>query len=192
MKIRISPLWCSGFCKELRFNAILTIIATRHEFGLVTFFNCCVVPLCFCWSLPTGIILSLYLLQIAFTAMLSFWLIYRISNNTKITTHFAICMRHQELLLCDHSVDKLFENGKQKANQHMNIDNSKVDGDYQLCSRSRCTQFCIFLVLESKHLRHKSSTLLFKWQLSEQHYRALTAAIARNAATECNLRANQT
>lgn len=96
------------------------------------------------------------------------------------------------MLLCDASVDKLFDNEKQKANKYLDIDNSKVEGHYQLGFRSRCTQFCIFLVLESKQQKLESPTLLFKWQLSEQHYRALTSAIARNAAIEFNLRSNPT
>ena len=96
------------------------------------------------------------------------------------------------MLLCDASVDKLFDNEKQKANKYLDIDDSKVDGDYQLSFRSRCTQFCIFLVLESKQQKLESPMLLFKWQLSEQHYRALTSAIARNAAIEFNLRSNPT
>lgn len=192
MKIRILLLWCNVYCKELRYSPILTIIATRYDFGLVTFFNCCVVPLWLCWSLPIGIMPNLYLLQFAFTTMLSVWLVYRLSRNTKLTTHFSICMGQKDLLLCDHSVDKLFDKDKQKTNKYLYTDNSKVVGCYQLSSRSRCTQFCIFLVLESKQQRLKSSTLIFKWQLSEQHYRALTAAIARNVAIEFNLRTNPT
>lgn len=96
------------------------------------------------------------------------------------------------MLLCDASIDKLFDNEKQKANKYLDIDNSKVEGDYQLGFRSRCTQFCIFLVLESKQHKLESPTLLFKWQLSEQHYRALSLEIARNAVIECKLRANPT
>lgn len=192
MKIQILPLWCNVYCKELRFNSILTITATRYDFGLVKLFNYFVVPLWLCWSVPIGIMPKLYLLQLAFTTMLSVWLVYRISSNTKLATHFAICMGQQESLLCDHSADKLFDNDEQKANKYPNIDNSKVGGGYHLCSHSRCTQFCIFLVLESKQQNLESSTLLFKWQLSEQHYRALTSAIARNAAIEFNLRTNPT
>ncbi len=192
MKIRILPRWCSVYCKELRFDSIISITATRYDFGLVSFFNYCVVPLLLCWSLPTGVMPDLHLLQFAFTTMLSVWLVYRVSGNTKLTTHFAIGMRQQEILLCDASVDKLFDKDKQKANECLDIVNSKVNGEYQLGLRSRCTQFCIFLVLESKQQKLESSMLLFKWQLSEQHYRALTSAIARNAAIEFNLRSNPT
>jgi|GEM_PF-6335986 len=96
------------------------------------------------------------------------------------------------MLLCDAPMDKIFDNEKQKANKYLDIDDSNVEGDYQLSFRSRCTQFCIFLVLESKQQKLESQTLLFKWQLSEQHYRALTSAIARNAAIEFNLRSNPT
>jgi len=192
VKTRILPLWCSVYCKELRFNSIITITATRYDFGLVDFFNYCVVPLLLCWSLPNGITPNLYLLQFAFTTMLSIWFVYRVSSITKLTTHFAICIRQQEMLLCDAPMDKIFDNEKQKANKYLDIDDSNVEGDYQLSFRSRCTQFCIFLVLESKQQKLESQTLLFKWQLSEQHYRALTSAIARNAAIEFNLRSNPT
>jgi len=148
----------------------------------VQFFNCYIVPLCVCWSLPTANMPNFYFLQYVFTAILSIWLIYRVCYNTKLATHFAVCVSQQDLLLSKCSVRKIYDDDEYNANSWEAIDSSTTRAGYQICSRSRYTQFCIFLVLESKQRRVVSSTILFKWQLSESHFRALTLAIAQHAA----------
>ena len=170
--------------KELRCNSILTIIATRYQFSLIRFFNCYLVPLCLCWSVPTSALPKLYLLQCVFTTMLSVWLTYRLFSNTKVATHFSICVSQQSSLLCDYSENSLLDTDKSNGSGHYRTnDNSTINGGYKICPRSRCTQCCIFLILESEDLRVVSSTILFKWQLSDKDYRELALAIAQNKAS---------
>ena len=172
------------YYKELRCNSILTIIATRYQFGLIQFFNCYLVPLCLCWSVPTSALPTLYLVQFVFTAMLSVWLTYRLYNNTKLATHFLIYVSQQSWLLCDYSENRLLDTDKANGSGHYRTnDNSPINGGSKICPRSRCTQFCIFLILEPEDLRAVSSTILFKWQLSDKDYRELALAIAQSKAS---------
>jgi hypothetical protein len=148
----------------------------------VQFFNCYIVPLCVCWSLPTAIMPNFYLLQYVFTSILSIWLIYRVCYNTKLATHFAVCVGQQDSLLSNCSVSNFYDSDEHNAKSCAALDSSTTEAGYQICSRSRYTQFCIFLVLESKQHRVVSSNILFKWQLTESHFRALTFAIAQHTA----------
>lgn len=91
-------------------------------------------------------------------------------------------MSQRDSLLSKCLVSEFHDDVENNADRCSIIDSLTTETGYQICSRSRYTQFCIFLVLESKHRRVVSSTILFKWQLSEKHYRALTLAIAQHSA----------
>jgi hypothetical protein len=103
----------------------------------------------------------------------------------------------KEPLLCDYSWDGVPD--ENEAHIWTKTGTQKNQVHYQISPRSRCTQLCIFLILESRqgnvigalesqnaknneHMTEHTitSTILFKWQTTESHYRALAAAIAQN------------
>ncbi|MFT5711646.1 MAG: hypothetical protein ACI9DQ_000041 [Glaciecola sp.] len=125
--------------------------------------------------------------------MLSLWLGYMFFCNTLLATHFWISMGRKELLLSEYSETGISENN----DEHIWTENGPQSNEvhYQISPRSRCTQLCIFLILESRQGNAKktadgqnvknnehtiASTILFKWQTTESHYRALACAIAQN------------
>jgi len=108
-------------------------------------------------------------------------------------------MGQQERLLCKYSGGRVSGDNGHEAQMHEQSAEQKSAVVYQISSRSRCTQLCIFLILESKQgnilssgVGHRTdndaqttariitSTILFKWQTTESHYRALASAIAQN------------
>lgn len=106
-------------------------------------------------------------------------------------------MGQKEPLLCDYSDDELSDDHEAQIYAKTGTQDNQVH--YQISSRSRCTQLCIFLILESRqgnvlasmdgqktksneHMtaHFTTSTVLFKWHTTESHYRALASAITRN------------
>lgn len=129
--------------------------------------------------------------------MLGIWLGYRFFCNTILETHFWISLGRKETLLCDYS--GVGEPDDNEAHIQAKYGPQKNDVHYQISPRSRCTQLCIFLILESRqgnvlgaidsqNVRNNehmtahaiTSTILFNWQTTESNYRALASAITQN------------
>jgi hypothetical protein len=142
---------------------------------------------------------SLYMWQLAFSLMLSIWLGFTLFCNTTLETHFLILMSQQKPLLGDFYKKKSADTDDHKAHNSKKNHSQKTNVYYQISSRSRCTQLCIFLVLEFTQERIPGSSsaikvgpdsdktadmihsiILFKWQTTESHYRALASAITQN------------
>ncbi|MFQ3206403.1 MAG: hypothetical protein ACI9IT_000539 [Glaciecola sp.] len=106
----------------------------------------------------------------------------------------------KEPLLCDDSEGGVPDENDHEVYVYTKTGTQKNEVHYQLSSRSRCTQLCIFLILESRQgnvigaedsqnarnhehmVAHTTttSTILFKWQTTESHYRALASAMTQN------------
>jgi|GEM_PF-6113310 hypothetical protein len=142
---------------------------------------------------------NLYILQLIFSMVLSIWLGFKLFCNTNLETHFLISMSQREPLLCEYNKKISCATDDHKAHKNDKNHTQKTDVCYQISSRSRCTQLCAFLILEptQEHITGSSSALkagcnddtiayvinsiiLFKWQTTESHYRALSTAIAQN------------
>lgn len=163
------------------------------------FFNGYTVPLIICWSLPPTVMPNLYILQLTFSMMLSIWLGFTLFCNTTLETHFLISVSRKEPLLADCYKETSSDTNDHNSHKNEKSYFQKTDVYYQISSRSRCTQLCIFLILEptQEHITGSSSAIkvglnndkiaetinsiiLFKWQTTESHYRALASAITQN------------
>jgi hypothetical protein len=144
-------------------------------------------------------LLTFYTLQVVFTILLSIWLGYKFFYNTILVTHFWLLMGLKEPLLCDGSGGQVSGENDNRDHIYAQTGTQKNDVHYEISSRSRCTPLGIFLILESrqgnvigtmnsqnaKNNEHMTahtviSTILFKWQTTESHYRALASAITQN------------
>jgi len=144
-------------------------------------------------------LLKFYTLQVVFTIVLSIWLAYKCFYNTILVTHFWLLMGLKEPLLCDGSGRRVSGENGNKAHIYAQTGTQKNDVHCQISSRSRCTPLGIFLILESRQgnvigtmnsqnaknndpmtAHTVISTILFKWQTTESHYRALAFAITQN------------
>jgi hypothetical protein len=142
---------------------------------------------------------NLYILQLAFSMLLSIWLGFTLFCSTTLETHFLISMSQENPLLGDCYKEISSDTNDHKAHINKKTHSQKTDVYYQISSRSRCTQLCIFLILEptQEHIIGLSSAIkvvpnndkiadmiksiiLFKWQTTESHYRALASAITQN------------
>jgi hypothetical protein len=142
---------------------------------------------------------NFYILQLIFTMLLSSWLGFKLLCNTILETHFLISMSQKRPLLCDCYKETSSATNDHKAHKNETVHSQKTNICYQISSRSRCTQLCAFLILEStqEHITGSASALkagrndntivhvinsiiLFKWQTTESHYRALASVIALN------------
>ncbi len=170
------------------------------------FLNIYVVPLVLCWSLGGIFSVKLYLFQCTFTLLLSLWVGYKIVFNQRRVEHFYIDLGNQQQLS---HYSNLFAGGKLSGSEATSetdptsgeSNHFEPEVSFTISSRSRYTQFCLFLFLRKCHpsvrnknanyhpskddglIREKNSVsqkFLFKWQMSEGHYRTLTSTILRN------------
>lgn len=142
---------------------------------------------------------NLYILQLVFSMVLNIWLGFTLFCNTTLETHFLISMSQKKPSLGDCYKETFSDTNEHNGHKDKKIHPQKTDVYYQISSRSRCTQWCIFLILEptQEHLTASSSVMkvgrnndkiadminsiiLFKWQTTESHYRALASAITQN------------
>jgi hypothetical protein len=158
---------------------------TRYDFGLLELCNCYLVPLTLCWSLGSVIAPNSHFLQYTVTLLLSAWLIYKLTTNQKNIEHIKVLFAKQgepKFAFDDQEVgySELIE-------PEIRCDNKEPT--YLISSSSRCTQLFIFLLLTptqdltknnpEKDKRLNKSSILFKWQVSENNYRYLALGINR-------------
>lgn len=140
------------------------------------------IPSLICWSIPTGSWHYLFFAKITIITMLFIYTIWRVVNRTV----------HIERLTIESLGNSAFLNDLLESLESPNDSCLKVDDQletskttlFQLSARSRTTPFCLFLMLYSDIAMRKRKTysaIIFKWQISEDDYRAVTAEIARVA-----------
>jgi hypothetical protein len=160
-----------------------------------------------CWSLGGVFAANLFIFQCTFTLCLSLWVGYKIVYNKRQIEYFYIVLGQKREQLSHYS--ELLTGGEPSGGAAVSeIDAvseelNKTDPvvSYTISLRSRYTQLCIFLFLQrcqppkknksaslhpfkgdelANEKRIVSPKLLFKWQVSERDYRALTSAVLQS------------
>lgn len=145
-------------------------------------------PLLVCWSLTEYHRHELIYWQAWFTAGLFCLCLWQLIRNKRRVDVLLIETPEPRTLFAAQN-----EWSKDKSSNVYNMasDNKSNTGTentmYTIEASSRYTQFCIFLRLAVKQDKLKKneqfySTVLFKWQLSERHFRTLSALI--NASSD--------